>query len=239
MSGDENNTKPEDADSAASIAPASIPPTSITPGSIPPPDGKKSGAAVEAEKLIAAADSTAVAAVAHAMFDEKDTTAIAAARIVDELATRKAELLAPLVDKLVAALCGRCPRAILAAANALPAVAKVAPAKVAKHMEALATLYPRLDEIGRDGLVRTFTTLCAASVAYQKRLEPTLSQAMRDADPKYLLKWAEHTLPSLKGEPHANVRAVVEERTQAGLIPRPQAQKLADLLGIKLRGPRP
>ena len=88
-------------------------------------------------------------------------------------------------------------------------------------------------EEGKDGLVRTFAGLCTASVAYQKRLEPALARALGEAEPKLLIRWTEIVLPALKGEPHARARAVVEERLPQ--IPRPQAQKIADFLGIKLR----
>ena len=88
-------------------------------------------------------------------------------------------------------------------------------------------------EEGKDGLVRTFAGLCTASVAYQKRLEPALARALGEAEPKLLIRWTEIVLPALKGEPHARARAVVEERLP--VIPRPQAQKIADFLGIKLR----
>jgi hypothetical protein len=43
-------------------------------------------------------------------------------------------------------------------------------------------------------------------------------------------------LPALKGEPHAQARAVVEQRLSA--IPRPQAEKISEFLGIKLRPSR-
>ena len=86
---------------------------------------------------------------------------------------------------------------------------------------------------GKDGLVRTFAALCAASVAYQKRLEPVLTKALNYGEGKTLLRWTETVLPALKGEPHARARAVVENRLYR--IPRSVAQPLADLLGIKLR----
>ena len=53
------------------------------------------------------------------------------------------------------------------------------------------------------------------------------------ADPKTILRWAEVVLPSLKGEPHARARAVVEARLPS--MARPLAQPIANLLGIKLR----
>ena len=78
--------------------------------------------------------------------------------------------------------------------------------------------------------------LCVASVAYQKRLEPVLTEALAGADGKTLLRWTQAILPALKGEPHARARAVVEGRLD--LLQKPIAQPIADFLGIKLR-PRP
>src|SRR5690606_11670644 len=93
--------------------------------------------------------------------------------------------------------------------------------------------FTEASDIGKDGLVATFAALCTASVAYQKRLEPVLELALSSAEPKTLQRWTEIVLPSLKGEPHARARAVVEERLNH--IPRQHAQPIAAFLGIKLR----
>ena len=84
--------------------------------------------------------------------------------------------------------------------------------------------------------MRTFVALCVASVAYQRRVVEVLEKALTGADPKTLVRWTEIVLPALKGEPHAQARAVVEQRLPE--IPRPQAEKIADFLGIKLRPSR-
>jgi hypothetical protein len=114
-------------------------------------------------------------------------------------------------------------------------MARLAPARVARHLPALTTTFTEVSPVAQDGLVRTFSTLCVASVAYQKRLEPVLDVALGAADAKTLLRWTQIVLPALKGEPHARARAVVERRLPA--LPRPVAQKIADHLGIKLRRP--
>ena len=61
-------------------------------------------------------------------------------------------------------------------------------------------------------------------------------KALTGAEPKTLLRWTELVLPALKGEPHAQARAVVEQRLND--IPRPQAEKIAEFLGIRLRPSR-
>jgi hypothetical protein len=122
---------------------------------------------------------------------------------------------------------------VQASADALPAIARIAPAKVARHLEILKAAYEPAILDGRDGLVRTFAALCTASVAYQKRLEPSLTTALERADGKTLLKWSRIVLPALKGEPHARARGVVEARLYR--IPRAVAQQIAEFLKIKLR----
>ena len=61
-------------------------------------------------------------------------------------------------------------------------------------------------------------------------------KALAGAEPKTLLRWTELVLPALKGEPHAQARAVVEQRLPD--VPRPQAEKIAEFLGIRLRRAR-
>jgi hypothetical protein len=75
--------------------------------------------------------------------------------------------------------------------------------------------------------------LCTASVAYQKRLIDVMESALGKAEPKTLQQWTEIILPALKGEPHAQARAVVVARLEA--LPRPIAQQIATFLGVKLR----
>lgn len=192
----------------------------------------KRGAAADAQKLVeegSQADFNRWGAMLH---DEKPATANKAARVLGEVAATQPAALSPIVERFVRGLLSEHKRVVRASADALPAIASVAPARVAKHLDKLKAAYPKATEPGQDGVVRTFATLCAASVAYQKRLEPTLKQALAGAEPKRLVEWSEAVLPALKGEPHANARAVVEKRLHS--IPRAQAQKIADLLGIKL-----
>ena len=111
-----------------------------------------------------------------------------------------------------------------------------APAKVARHLERLRANYDAAIDVAKDGIVRTFVALCIASVAYQKRVIDVLEKQSSGAEPKTLLRWTELVLPALKGEPHAQARAVVEQRLND--IPRPQAEKIAEFLGIRLRASR-
>ena len=148
----------------------------------------------------------------------------------------KPEMVVPLVDKFAKGILSKHKRVVQVSADALPQIAKVAPARVARHLEVLKGSFGEALEEGQDGLVRTFAALCIASVAYQKRLEPVLTEALAGADGKTLLRWTQTILPALKGEPHARARAVVEARLD--LLQKPIAQPIADFLGIKLR-PRP
>jgi hypothetical protein len=184
-------------------------------------------------ELIAANDTQAVLRHAIALEDEREATANQAARLVQELGDAKPELLVPLIERFARLLVSKNRRVVVSAAGALAPLSRIAPAKVAKQLPVLTQNWEHTTEEGKDGLVRTFAGLCTASVAYQKRLEPALARALGEAEPKPLIRWTEIVLPALKGEPHARARAVVEERLPN--IPRPQAQKIADFLGIKLR----
>ena len=194
--------------------------------------GPKKGAAADAQRLVEGGSQADFNRWGDMLHDDKPATANRAARVLSEVAATKPAALSPIVERVVRGLSSEHKRVVRACAEVLPAVAAVAPARVAKHLDKLRAAYPKATEPAQDGIVRTFATLCAASVAYQKRLEPTLKQALSGAEPKRLVEWTEAVLPALKGEPHANARAVVEKRLYS--IPRAQAQKIADILGIKL-----
>lgn len=194
---------------------------------------KSSGAAELAERLVDTNDSAAVGTHAEHLMSDKPTVATASARILEEVLTRKPDMLVPVIDKLVHVVTIGPKRSVQMAAAALPVMARLAPARVARHLPMLTERFAQSSDHGKDGLVSTFAALCTASVAYQKRLEPVLELALSTAEPKTLHRWTEIVLPSLKGEPHAHARAVVEERLNH--IPRPLAQPIATFLGIKLR----
>ncbi|MBX3248190.1 MAG: hypothetical protein KF901_13505 [Myxococcales bacterium] len=197
-------------------------------------DAPKGSSAKAAAEILDADDTTAkVAEQAELLLDERATVSTKAARVLHELVADKPELFSPHVDKLAKGITSANKRVVQLCADALPAVAKTAPARVAKHLELLKRSFEPANEIGRDGLVRTFANLCIASVAYQKRLEPVLTQALQGADGKTLHRWSEIVLPALKGEPHARARAVVEDRLDR--IPRRYATDIATSLGIRLR----
>jgi hypothetical protein len=192
------------------------------------------GAQAVAESILSEPDAQQrVQAHGEQLLDARATTATQAARVLSEIVTQKPELVVGLVDKFVKGLGSKHKRVVQTSAEALPVVARVAPARVARHLDALKGSFDALPEVGKDGLVRTFANLCTASVAYQKRLEPVLTKALQQAQGKTLLAWTEAVLPSLKGEPHARARAVVEGRLYK--IPRAVAQPIADFLGMKLR----
>lgn len=237
----EKKAAPPKAVAPALTAPA-IPVSKPVPDSRPPEvtDGKepkrdKAPSAIQtlANELIASADVQGVLRHASALEDERETAANQAARLMQELAELKPELLVPLIERFSRLVASKNKRVIATCAAALAPLSRIAPAKVAKQLPLLTQNWEHTTEEGKDGLVRTFAGLCTASVAYQKRLEPALARALGEAEPKLLIRWTEIVLPALKGEPHARARAVVEERLPQ--IPRPQAQKIADFLGIKLR----
>jgi hypothetical protein len=188
-----------------------------------------------ASELIAGTSGVSLEQYVAQLSDPKDSTALQAARLIEELSAIKPELLAPHIEHLVSLLGTARPRVVEAAAHCLPVLARVTPAKVAKQLKTMQAAFPSASEPAKDGLVRTFVALCVASVTYQKRLIESFELALRTADENQLPGWVEHILPALKGEPYAQARGVVEQRVQDAALARPIAQRVADSLGIKLR----
>lgn len=187
-----------------------------------------------AERLILQNDPVALQLVAEQLSHALPATEIHASRVIDFVVADKPELLVPVIDRLAQAILGKeARRSVQTAAHALPIMARVAPAKVARQLPALTDGFASASESGKHGLVCTFAALCTASVAYQKRLEPVLDTALSTAPAEKLLGWAEIILPALKGEPHARARDVVEDRLPA--MPRATAQPIAAFLGVRLR----
>lgn len=192
------------------------------------------GAAGEAARIMAQeTPAAAVTEQCELLLDSRRTVATKAARVVHEIVNEKPELLVSHVEKFARGLTAKPKRVVQTSADALPAIAKISPARVAKHLATLKEAFEPTLADGKDGLVRTFANLCTASVAYQKRLEPILTHALEGANGKTLLRWSEIVLPALKGEPHARARSVVEDRLDR--IPRSIAQQIANNLGFKLR----
>ena len=196
---------------------------------------KKSGGAAAAAQKILEDDNpqSKIAELGETMMEGPRTAATQSARVLSELIAEKPELVVPLVAKFAKGISSSNKRVVQTSAEALPAIARIAPARVARQLDVLKSSFEEANDVGKDGLVKTFAALCTASVAYQKRLEPVLTLALNGADGKTLFAWTQIVLPALKGEPHARARAVVEGRLN--LIPRAYAQQIADFLGIKLR----
>jgi hypothetical protein len=206
-------------------------------GSEPPGVKKKSGGAELASQIVGGTSELGLAHFARALEHENPHTSSQAARVIEEVVLLKPELVAPHIERLVRLLTSTNPRVVQASATTLPMLTRIAPAKVARHLERLRGGYPTASEVAKEGMVRIFVALCVASVAYQKRVIDVLESALASAEPKTLLRWTELVLPALKGEPHAQARSVVEARLPE--IPRPQAEKIAEFLGIRLRPSRP
>ena len=198
------------------------------------PRASGGGATAVAQAILAEeSPQSKIAEQGELMVEGPRTAATQAARVLSEIIAAKPELVVPLVAKFANSVCSPNKRVVQTSAEALPAIARVAPARVARQLDVLKGSFEEANNVGKDGLVRTFAALCTASVAYQKRLEPVLTLALSGCDGKTLLEWSQIVLPALKGEPHARARAVVEGRLN--LIPRSHAQQIADFLGIKLR----
>lgn len=185
---------------------------------------------VEATQIVEA-EGAGIRELASVLVEGSQNRAGRAGKVLLAIASKEPRLLGVVVMPLVQGLESKHKRAVKASAELLPKIAKVAPARVAKHAAALGEKFGSVPLEAQDGIVRTFVTLSLASVAYQRRLEPVLTEALRGADAKTLVAWTELIVPALKGEPHANVRAVAEGRL-AGL-PKPHAKKLSAVLGIK------
>jgi hypothetical protein len=189
-------------------------------------------------ELIAGTSGVSLEQYVAQLSDSRDATSQQAAKLLEDLAVAKPELLAPHIEALVTLLGSARPRVAQTAAHVLPVLARVTPAKVAKQLKTMQASFPDASEVAKDGLVRTFIALCVASVTYQKRLIESFELALRTADAKQLPSWVEHILPALKGEPYAQARAVAEARVQDPALQRPVAERVAGILGIKLR-PQP
>jgi len=195
---------------------------------------KKSNASADvAARVLSGESDKTITDLGDDLVSGKKSVAAQAARVLDEIVDAEADSVVGIIDRYAVAIGGRAKRPAQSAAKALPLMARIAPARVARHLPKLKASYDGATKAGKDGLVRTFAGLCTASVAYQKRLEDVLNKALAEADAKTLIQWAEVVLPALKGEPHARARATVEGRL--GRIPKVHAQKIADFLGIKLR----
>jgi hypothetical protein len=183
--------------------------------------------------IVATESTQELAQFTRALEDPNSKVATHAARVVEEVVHQNPALAAGQIARLVKLINSREARVVRTCANALPMLAGVAPAKVARHMATLKESYADATDVGKDGIVRTFVILCEASVAYQKRLIDVFEQALTMAEPETLLRWSTMVLPALKGEPHAQAREVVEGRLPE--IPRSTAQKIAELVGVRLR----
>lgn len=196
--------------------------------------GSGGGAVAVARKILADENpQSKIAEHGETLMEGPRTAATQSARVLSEIIAAKPELVVPLVAKFAKGVSSSNKRVVQTSAEALPAIARIAPARVARQLETLKSSFGQANDVGKDGLVKTFAALCTASVAYQKRLEPVLTLALNGADGKTLLAWSQIVLPALKGEPHARARAVVEGRLDR--IPRAYGQQIADFLGIKLR----
>lgn len=204
---------------------------------IRPSTRPESGVEAIAQAIVGGTAEPGLPHYARGLEDPSEGTATLAARVIEEVVRLRPDLGAPHIERFARLLGSRHARVARACAAALPEIARVAPAKVAKHVGAFRAAYDGASEATREAMLRTWVALCTASIAYQARLVDGIEHALVDAPVKNLPTWAELALPALKGEPYAQVRAVVERRL--GELPRPIAQKLAERFNIRFRPTRP
>lgn len=184
-----------------------------------------------AKDLIAREDAEAVAILVKHLDERETAVSVDVAKVLEIVAASSPKLLGPGTDGLASAVRSTNARTATVASTLLALAAPAVPARVAKHLDALLKVFPVGAPAVRDALVRAFAGLCAASVAYQRRLGPVLEEALATCGERDLPRWAEVILPSLKGEPHARARAIVERRMPE--LPRPGVLRVAKLLGVK------
>ncbi|MCC7539749.1 MAG: hypothetical protein IT379_26235 [Deltaproteobacteria bacterium] len=195
--------------------------------------GKRDHAINEAlaKDLLAREDAEATAILVKHLDERETAVSVDVAKVLEIIAAASPKLLGPGADGLAAAIRSTNARTATVASTLLAVAAPAVPARVAKHLDALLKVFPVGAPAVRDALVRAFAGLCAASVAYQRRLGPVLEEALATCSERDLPRWAEVILPSLKGEPHARARAIVERRMPE--LPRPGVLRVAKLLGVK------
>ncbi|MCB9707848.1 MAG: hypothetical protein H6714_03515 [Myxococcales bacterium] len=195
--------------------------------------GSGRGSAAIAERIIHEQDNTCLLAYARQLGHERGATMIMAARVLEEVVSKRPEFGTGIISALVDGLFSSHPRVVQMSANTLPCVTRAAPAKVAKHLTRINERFCAACEVAQEGIIRTYVALCLASVTYHRKLEAVFQSILRDAAPPQLAVCADLLLPALKGQPHASCRDIVEGRL--GDLPQDWAQKIARGLGIKLR----
>ncbi len=195
--------------------------------------GAARGSAAIAERIIHDQDNACLLAYARQLEHARDAMIVKAARVLDEVVSRQPELGTGVISALVEGLFSTHARVVQMSAHTLPSVARVSPAKVAKHLNELHKGFQMASDVAQDGIIRTYVALCLASVSYHRKLEGVFQLLLKDAAPPRLAAWADLLLPAIKGEPHASCRDIVEGRL--GQLPHHWAQQIADCLGIRLR----
>ncbi|MBW2191632.1 MAG: hypothetical protein JRG93_19000 [Deltaproteobacteria bacterium] len=128
--------------------------------------GKKAaggGAVVAAQKILAdESPQSKIAEHGETMMEGPRTAATQSARVLSEIIAAKSELVVPLVAKFARGISSSNKRVVQASAEALPAIARIAPARVARQLDVLKSSFEEASDVGKDGLVRTFAALCTA-----------------------------------------------------------------------------
>lgn len=196
-------------------------------------DQTEAPAQATADEIAENNDKEAIKALADDLIATSTAKVNHAAEVIDAVLEKNIELGVHIADALVRALIGKNRKAAAMAQSRLPELSRNAPAKVAKHLAMLQNAFKDASAAVQDGIVEIYLVLCHASITYQRKLEQSFHELMRNANDKQLLVWAEIILPVLKGEPHASTREIIEARIPE--LTKNNAKKLADILGIKLR----
>ena len=102
------------------------------------PAKKGGGAAVAAEKILAdEAPQSKIAEHGETMMEGPRTAATQSARVLSEVIAEKPELVVPLVAKFAKGISSSNKRVVQPSAEALPAIARIAPARVARQLDVL------------------------------------------------------------------------------------------------------
>ena len=114
----------------------------------PPPAKKAGGAAAAAEKLLS--DETPQSKIAEhgeTMMEGPRTAATQSARVLSEVIAEKPELVVPLVAKFAKGISSSNKRVVQTSAEALPAIARIAPARVARQLDVLKGSFEEANDV--------------------------------------------------------------------------------------------
>ena len=125
------------------------------------------GAAAIAYKILAEENpQSKIAEQGETMMEGPRTAATQAARVLSEVIAEKPELVVPLVAKFAKGISSSNKRVVQTSAEALPAIARIAPARVARQLDVLRGSFEQANDVGKDGLVRQQVVVTSPASAH-------------------------------------------------------------------------